>query len=494
MHELEAGSVRTYLMQIGDIPLLSRNEELTAARRIAVARRRYRRSILATDYVLREVVRLLHRVRTGRTRLDGVVEVGMTDADKKHHLSRILRMNLHTVQHLLRKNPPEFQLACGRGSPPEDRRHAWRRLEARRKRAALLLDEVGLRTEQLPPLLEQLKRISWRMEELVAQLAEAGRRPSADVDVAAVRKEIHGLMRATLETPETLRRRIARWAILQREYNAARQSLSAANLRLVVAIAKRYRNRGLSFLDLIQEGNTGLMRAVEKFEYGRGVKFATYATWWIRQAITRAIADQSRTIRVPAHMIETMGKVEAVTRQLIHEQSREPSVEETADAAGLTVDQTVRALKTGRHPLSLDQPAGDQSDSYLGEYLEDHRKEDLLQEMNLNMLRTRIIEALSVLDYREREILRLRYGLADGYPHTLENIGKMFAVTRERIRQIEIDALRKLQHPSRSKKLSGFLDRPFHGPHEGRPHKNNPGRAADEQRFPSTRAAPHRPK
>jgi len=268
----------------------------------------------------------------------------------------------------------------------------------------------------------------------------------------------------TLETPATLRHRLQKTDDHRREYDQAKRELSAGNLRLVVSIAKRYRNRGLSFLDLIQEGNTGLMRAVDKIQYARGYKFSTYATWWIRQAITRAIADQSRTIRVPVHMIERMSRVRAVTRELYQQNGTEPSLEETAEAAGLSVDETTCVLRMSRQPLSLDQPIGEHEDSFFGEFLQDGREDDPLNSMNREMLKARIADCLEALDYREREIIRLRYGLTDGYAYTLEEVGKIFSVTRERVRQIETKAVRALQHPVRAKKLAFFVERPVAAP------------------------------
>ena len=242
------------------------------------------------------------------------------------------------------------------------------------------------------------------------------------------------------------------------QYQDAKRGLSEGNLRLVVSIAKKYRNRGLSFLDLIQEGNAGLMRAVDKFEYRRGFKFCTYATWWIRQAITRAVADQSRTIRIPVHMVETMSRVRNVSRKLLQKLGREPTIEETARASETCVDEARRVLAMSRYPISLDRPVGNSEDSHFGDLLPDGCARSPAIGATHGMLRNRIAKVLKTLSYREREIIKLRYGLGDGYSYTLEEVGHIFKVTRERIRQIEAKAVRKLQQPSRSQELVGFLD------------------------------------
>jgi len=267
------------------------------------------------------------------------------------------------------------------------------------------------------------------------------------------------LMLLTQESPQSMRKRCGSMQSQYRDYEEVKRQLSGGNLRLVVSIAKKYRNRGLSFLDLIQEGNTGLMRAVDKYEYRRGYKFSTYATWWIRQAITRAIADQARTIRIPVHMIDVLSKLKNTSKRLLQELGREPTTEETARAADLTMDETRRVLNMGRHPVSLDRPVGESEDSCFGEFIEDHGIPRPDKAASNEMLREKIEALLKTLTYREREIIRLRYGLGDGYTYTLEEVGRIFKVTRERVRQIEAKAVRKLQHPVRSKQLEGFLER-----------------------------------
>lgn len=451
--------VRMYLMQMGRIPLLTRDEEVATAVQIDKARFAFRNTLLATDFMLRGAIDLLQKVHDKRLRLDRTIEVSVTDkAEKKRILLRLVP-NLKTLKLLMTENRKDFHFAVNHNQPIIERHRAWRRLTRRRNKCVVLVEELNLRYSRLAPLFDQLDEINTRMLALKRQLAEVETsRFEGAMDVNEIRAELHYLMQQTSETPATLQRRVRKTKKLRHQQDASKRILSAGNLRLVVSIAKKYRNRGLSFLDLIQEGNTGLMRAVDKFEHIRGYKFSTYATWWIRQAITRAIADQSRTIRVPVHMIDTMSKVRNVMRELVQELGREPSPEETAERVQLSLDDTRIIMKMARTPLSLDQPVGDQDDSYFGEFLEDHRDDDPLYETNQAALKSRIEEAMEHLNYREREILRLRYGLADGYSYTLEEVGKIFSVTRERVRQIESKAVRKLQQPYRNRSLSSFLD------------------------------------
>ncbi len=457
MNETTRDSVETYLAQIGGIPLLTRQQEILVAKRIERTQQRYRRSVLGTDYVLQAVAGMFEDVRHARTRPSDVLEVSINDPAGKHRIVQLTGPASDVLEELLRQNREDFAQVFRRRHRWSRRRQAWRRLLVRRGEAVGVIERLRPRMQALQPFLDRLEQISSEMDRLSRQLADLRKCPDGDDRAIELGRRLRDLMEVVLESPSTLRRRIARIAGRKQQYETARQELCAHNLRLVVSIAKRYRRCGLSFLDLVQEGNAGLMRAVDKFEYARGFKFCTYATWWIRQAITRAISDQSRTIRVPAHMVKKIRKVSAVAEHLIQSGNGAPSLEETSKAIGLPLDETDRALRMANQPVSLDQPVRDQEDTSRKDWLADHRAGDPVDEIDRNLLKSRIAEALEVLSWREREIIKLHFGLGDGHSYTLTEIGHVFRISRERVRQIESRAMGKLQQPCPSQKLSGFL-------------------------------------
>jgi RNA polymerase primary sigma factor len=450
--------VRMYLTQMGEIPLLPRDQEIALAKKIEITRRRFRRRVLECDFALRAVVETLKKVHTGELPFDRTVKVSLTENLEKDKIIQRMPHNLKTLEYLMEQNVADFEKLIDERTLEAEKQDLRERIRVRRRKMVTLVEELSIRTQRVQPLMKKLEQISQRMTELVNEIEALRGNRQMKEERSNLQKELLDLMRITLEEPDSLRCRVESMLERFKEYEDAKRALSGGNLRLVVSIAKKYRNRGLSFLDLIQEGNTGLMRAVDKYEYRRGYKFSTYATWWIRQAITRAIADQARTIRIPVHMIETMTKLRQVSRRLQQELGREPTVEEIAEASGYSLEEAKRVLKISRPPISLDRPVGESEDSYFGDFIEDHHVESPVNAATQEMLKQKIENVLKTLTYREREIIKLRYGLGDGYSYTLEEVGRIFKVTRERVRQIEAKAVRKLQHPGRSRHLEGFLD------------------------------------
>ena len=452
--KLSDDPIRMYLSQMAEIPLLSREEEISLAKKIEVTRKRFRRTLLSCDYAMRATVETLTKVFNGELPFDRTIKVSLTEQLTKEQILARMPHNLRTLGNLLDRNKSDFMVLI-RKSPTRQERVAIRERFLRRRRKCLqLVEELSLRTRRVHPLMKQLTEFSDRMHQTRERLAKLKDDPMFRDECANLRRELRDMMVITQESPQGLRTRSEAVEKQYLEYELAKRQLSSGNLRLVVSIAKKYRNRGLSFLDLIQEGNTGLMRAVDKYEYRRGFK---YATWWIRQAITRAIADQARTIRLPVHMIDVLSKLRNIQKKLQQEIRRDPTMEEISRRSGVELEEVKRILDIGRHPVSLDRPVGDGDDCSFGEFIEDSSCDNPVRNANNGILREKIDSLLRTLTFREREIVRLRYGLGDGYTYTLEEVGRIFKVTRERVRQIEAKAIRKLQHPVRSDHLAGFM-------------------------------------
>jgi RNA polymerase primary sigma factor len=444
-----------YLRQMGAIPLLNRDQELALARRLETARTRFRRAALCSGRILGQVQEMFEHVRGGQLAIDPVIDVvnslGLT---RERILARLPR-HLPTLKRLLTLYRKEFRISLRAES--EASQHRWRRrLWRLTRKAAKLVEELSPRTE----ILER-----WS-EELIAEAAELRERVDALMSVRRLspaerskrNKALRELSSTALATPDELDRLVRVLQTRQVRYQKARRELAEANLRLVVSIAKRYRSRGLPFADLIQEGNRGLMRAVDKYEHRLGFKFGTYATWWIRQGITRALADHARTVRVPCHQVGMLAAIERVRGELSVSTGREPSVEEISKVLGMKADETRSLRVVGRHPVSLHEPVGGDGERALEEFLSDHGSMTPGQHADQRLLRERIAEVLRSLAPREREVIELRFGLRDGHPRTLDEVAKVYGITRERIRQIEARGLLKLRQPLRSQRLAEFAE------------------------------------
>jgi len=451
-------ALESYLAQLKWFPRLSPEGEESAIKRIHRSRRQFRHAMLMSGFVVRRSIDLLRKVRNGRAHLHRVLDVAVADRLEMERLSSRLPEIVDTIETLLELDREDYQTAANRKARSENRRAAWHDLVLRRRRIAQLLNDLRLRTGLLVRWTEELGTVSQRADDIESQLRTASGPGLTRGHRRRLRKSLTRLMAVARETPGTLRRRIERVRCRRREYEAAKRVLISGNLRLVVALAKRYQRRGLCLADLIQEGNLGLIRAVEKVRYPGGCKFSTYAGWWIRYAITRALNEYGQIIRFPAVAHRTMARIRTANEKLRRSNQVEPSHDETAQATGVPLHTLFWLTELSRPPVSIDDRRKDRRGAAYRECLEDGRRNGCLENGSAEEVRQIVAEVLSRLDWCEQETIKMRFGLAGECPRTLREVGEVLSLTSQRIHQIEKSAIRKLQRPALRNRLAECLE------------------------------------
>lgn len=452
--------IRMYLHQMGQVPLLTREQEVEICKRIEKAEIGVRNIFNQLGFVTRMYLNLVDRLECGKERFDRVVTDKFVDSRRDRYM-KILPKVKRKMTRIHARLSKQFAASRRSGLSKATRARYERSLKETRRQIFQVFLKLHFKQKVIESMASQAESYFEEFRDCVndlARLAKMRKSKKRDRMMREQKRHLHNMELEACMTKDDFLRNFKEVKESMHDGHEARTEMVEANLRLVISIVKKYMNRGLLFLDLIQEGNTGLMKAVEKFEYRRGYKFSTYATWWIRQAATRAIADQARTIRIPVHMIETINRLLRVQKKLVQEYGREPTPEEAAAEMDLPVDRVRAVYKMAQQPISLQSPIGDGEDAHFGDFIEDKAAENPSEMTAYSMLKERLKDVLDTLTLRERAVLDYRFGLTDGYSRTLEEVGKQFTVTRERIRQIEAKALRKLRHPTRMRKLDGFIE------------------------------------